>query len=156
MRKILTVLLTAAMLIVAPSAIFADEDPNQELNQSVGNGTIELFATVASNYTVKLPKKVDVSANSTIIKIFAKGDVDGSKKIMVKEKVEQDGHSLTDKASLKQAKALTVTAGTGIEGKDIGSDYNDQKYTTLTVVHTDLEAGDWLCNLPIVISLDNK
>ena len=154
MKKILTALLATALLVATPSAIFADENPNQELN-TPSSGSIELFATVASSYTLKLPKKVDVSAASTEIKIYAKGDVDGGKKIMVREKVETGGHSLADKASKQQAVALTVTAGTGINGKDVGADYNDEKYTTLTVAHGTLGAADWSCNLPIVISLDN-
>ncbi|MDO5332261.1 MAG: hypothetical protein Q4E99_06230 [Bacillota bacterium] len=155
MKKILTALLAAAMLVVAPATLFAEqEDPNQEL-ETPSSGSIELFATVASSYTLKLPKKVDVSELSTEIKIYAKGDVDAGKKIMVKEKDETGGHSLVDKASKKQAKALTVTAGGGINGGDVGASYNDEKYTTLTVVHGNLDAAEWTCNLPIVISLDN-
>ena len=152
MKKILTTLLTAAMIVATPAAIFADEDPQELENPSTG--TIKLIASKTSSYTVKLPKVVDVSDNEKVINIYAKGDVDASKKIMVVESSDET-HYLKDDAGKKTKKKLTVTAGNGILGSDVGEDYNNDKYTTLTITHDDIAAGSWTCNLPIVIRLDD-
>jgi len=151
MKKLLTILLAAAMLVVAPATIFADEDNIQELGTDDASGTIELEATISSSYTLKLPLKVDVSSNSSTCDIYAKGDVDGSKTIVISE--DNAGENvLEDGADLKADKALTVTFGTGIAGSDITSDYGSAK-ETITIVHDTLQAGSWTCSLPILIKL---
>jgi len=151
MKKLLTILLAAAMLVVAPATIFADETNVQELGEDDASGTIELEATISSSYTLKLPLKVDVSETSSTCDIYAKGDVDGSKTIVISE--DNAGENvLEDGADLKTDKTLTITFGSGISGADITSEYGDAK-ETITIVHDALEAGSWTCSLPILISL---
>ena len=153
MKKILTVLLTTAMMIGAPSAIFADEQTIASNAQTEdATGTVLLEASKVSSYTVKLPKTVNVSQDTTSFNIYAKGDVDGSKMVVI---AEADGdHYIKDNAKLKADKKLTVTAGAGIKGADIKNDaYDETKGTTMTIVHNAIEAGTWAGELPIVIKL---
>lgn len=157
MKKILTVLLAAAMVATVPTSIFADELGDNEKEIATGatladlNGTIDLEAVMVSAYTVKLPKKLDVKAKSVTCDIYAKGDVDGSKKIVITED-NAGQNKLADTAGVKTDVDLTVSFGTGIEGKDIESDYNTAK-ETMTIAHGDLAAATWKCELPIVIKL---
>lgn len=148
MKKILTVLLATAMIAALPANVFADE---LELTNASTTGTITLSATKASSYTVKLPKVVDVSSLSTGIDIFAKGDVDGSKKLAIEE-TDAGENYLKDEAGIKQDKLLSVTAAY-VNGEDITSDYGQSKNATLVVAHEELDAGAWKCELPILIRL---
>ena len=153
MKKFLTVLLSAAMLIAAPATIFADENI-QELgstDESDVDGSIDLEAIIVSSYTLKLPTKVDVKNNSTTFDIYAKGDVDGAKKIVISED-NAGNNELTDASGVKTAQKLTVSFGQGILGSDIKADYDTAK-ETVTVTHDTLLAGSWSCELPIVIQL---
>lgn len=149
MKKILTVLLSAAMVVAAPASIFADEF--QQIENNVNEGTILLEASKASSYTVKLPTKVNVSNDSTTFNIYAKGDVDGSKMVVVE--AQAGDHYIKDDAKLKADKKLTITAGDGIKGEFIGEDYDLEKGTTMTLVHDPIEAGSWNGELPILIKL---
>lgn len=156
MKKFLTVLLTAAIAIVAPVGIFAEEN-SQEISGTTASGTIQLYANKASVYYVQLPTKVDVSENSKTIDVYAKGDVDGAMKVVVE--AATGTHSISDQSGrITTAKTITVTAGSGIAGADILKDsYNTSKGTTLTITHDALEAGSWAGELPIVIKLaENK
>lgn len=157
MKKILTVLLAAAMCIVTPAAIFADTATDNEFTPADDavqvEGSVDLEAEIVSTYTVKLPKVVDVKSETTTVDIFAKGDVDGSKKIVISEK-NAGSNTLVDQSGRKQAEALTISFGTGIEGKNILADYGTAK-EVMTVTHNKLVAGAWKCNLPILIKLDN-
>mgnify|MGYP003321999835 CR=1 FL=1 len=154
MKKILTALLAAAMLIVAPAAnIFADEPTDQEIAKGTDSATIKLYAALESSYTVKLPIKVSVQNTSTNIPIYAKGNVDGSKKIVVAEKTVSGGHKLVDAAGKKTALALGVT-GVEFAGENLTDKYGDA--SNMVVAHDAItEAGDWGCDLAITISLDD-
>lgn len=156
MKKILTVLLAAAMVIVSPTCVFAAElGENEQVFEASGetlNGekNIELEATIVSSYVIKLPIKVDVSGESTNVDIFAKGDVDGDKTIQISKK--NDTNSLANTAKQKTA-ALTITFGSGISGKNVADDYCDDAKETMTIVHDALTAGSWSLQLPILIKL---
>ena len=158
MKKILTVLLTIAMFVAAPGgALFADEQTidNSQTSDGTASGSIELEAIIASSYTLKLPLHVDVTENETTINIYAKGNVDGGKKIVIAED-NAGTNVLEDAADKFTDKTLTVTAGSAILGSDINNlDFNIEKGTTMTFEHDALEAGKWTCTLPIVISLEN-
>ena len=161
MKKVLTVLLTAAMCAIAPAAIFAETpEPDPTINEFTPetdttqvDGSVDLEAEIVSTYTVKLPKVIDVNSESTTVDIFAKGDVDGSKKIVISEK-NAGSNSLADLSGKNQAKALTIGFGTGIEGKNILADYSTAK-EVMTIAHSKLVAGSWKCNLPILIKLED-
>ena len=160
MKKILTVLLVAAMMIATPAGIFADEKPaktdnDQELESNPTAGTVKLVATAASSYTLMFPKQVDVSTSGATANIFAKGDVDGNKVIVIAEK-DKGTHVLKDGANLKADVGVSVAFGSGIAGSLIKSDYDNAAKETMTVTHTGLLAGSWSCDLPIVISVQDK
>ena len=160
MKKILTVLLAAAMMIVTPVGIFAETpapaktDADQELDKNPTSGKIELFANLASSYTLLLPLKLDVSTSGATANIYAKGDVDGDKKIVIAE--DGSNHALKDKANAKTDVGVTIAFGSGIAGDTVKTDYDNGVKETMTVTHSGIKAGEWSCELPIVISLQNK
>lgn len=157
MKKILYVLVVTALIITIPAQIFAEEDNEKEITSTDGTSSessIQLEATIVSAYTLKFPKKVDVQQTSTTVDIFAKGDVDGSKKIVIEEK-NQGSNVLKDSAELKEDTSLSISFAGGIDGDDIGSDYDTAK-DTMTIEHDQLKAGLWSCELPIVIKLEDK
>lgn len=154
MKKILTTLLAAAMLIAAPSAIFADE--YQDL-KGAQTATVKLKATIASSFYVRLPKEVSVEQATTRFTILAKGDVDAAKQIVFSEYIKEgdDCNYIADESNKNEPVEITVTPGDPIKGVDVGADYNDQKGSTMKVFHDKLNAGTWSCQLPIVISLED-
>lgn len=155
MKKILTVLLAAAMIMAVPTSIFADET-NNELNSNAQltdiNGSINLVASKISSYTVKFPKSLDVTDASKTCDFYVKGDVDGSKKVVIDKGTGT--HQLTDKAGTKAAVALSISFGSGVEGKDILSEYGTAK-ETMTITHGALAAATYGYELPVVIKLVN-
>lgn len=157
MKKILTVLLAAAMCIVAPSAIFADTETEYEFTPATDStetsGNVELKADIVSTYTVKLPKVINVAEDNKTVDILAKGDVDGSKKIVISES-NAGNNTLNDLSNKNTAVALSISFGTGIEGKNIEATYGNAK-DTMTISHGALKAGAWKCTLPILIKLQD-
>lgn len=155
MKKILTTILTSALLICAPATVFAETPEMEALDKNATSGSIELVAEHASEYYVKLPKKLDISDTSTTFNIFAKGDVDGSKMIVFEEgKNDGKDNYLKDDAQLKADKKLTVTSAGGIKASDLNAnEYDETKGTTMTIVHDAIEAGKWSGTLPIIIRL---
>ena len=156
MKKIVTVLLAAAMCIVAPAAIFADEFNQYEPveGKTDSEGSVELKAEITSTYTVKLPKVVDVKADSTDVVIQAKGDVDGSKKIVFSQK-NAANDKLADESGKNTAEDLTITFGTGIAGSSIKADYASDVKETMNITHAKLKAGSWKYTLPLLIKLED-
>lgn len=156
MKKILTALLTLAMMIATPASIFADTPTKTENDQEITTtqGTVKLVASKVSSYTLMLPLEVDVSTSGTTANIYAKGDVDGNKKIVISE--NGTGHKLVDAANLKADVGVTVAFGSGIDGKDITANYSDSVKETMTITHNGILAGSWSCDLPIVISVQDK
>ena len=158
MKKILTVLLTAAMFICGPAnGLFAEEQVLNNANDSAEEitGEIELEAIIASTYYVQLPKKVNVANKETTINIYARGDVDGDKELVILEDKTTDvTHSLVDEGGKNSDVLLTITSGAAIKGKDIKTnEYDLTKGTTMLITHGDINAGKWTCDLPIIIKL---
>lgn len=152
MKKILTAVLATAMIMAMPVAtVFADEN-DQEI--TTASGTVQLVASKASAYTVKLPVSVDVSAASTIFKAYVKGDVDGSKKLVIAENNAGQNY-LEDDADLKDDVLVNVAIDKAIDGDDIIATYTED-CITFTVTHNALGAGTFRCALPLTISLANK
>lgn len=149
MKKILTVLMVTALMIGLPmSNVFAD----QELNEGDSEGTVELVALKASSYTVKLPVQVDVSELSTTFKALIKGDVDGSKKIVLAEDKTGGDNYLKDEAELKPDILLNINIDKAMNGEDIFAEYTLDGIT-FTVTHDAIAAGNYRCDLPITITL---
>lgn len=149
MKKYLTLILTAFMVLTLPSAIFAEE---QEV--STNQTTVELIANKASAYTVKLPKTFDVSNNSSEFKVFAKGDISADESLVIA--VGDGQHVLKDvvEASSKQYE-LTVTVDDGtitFENLPL-TNYSQDVFATFTITHDSLLAGSYSYVLPVVISI---
>lgn len=155
MKKILTVLLSIAMIIATPATLFADQIEMVETNKDATSGEILLSATKASEYYVKLPKALDVSEDETTFNIYARGDIDGSKEIVIEEnKLNGQANKIEDAAGLKAAKELTVTCAGAIAANDLDPlSYDDAQGTTMTIEHDSIEAGTWSGKLHITIRL---
>lgn len=155
MKKILTILLSLAIFVATPATIFADE--TMETLANAAEGEILLTASKASEYFIKLPKTVDVSNDSTTFNIYARGDIDGAKEIVIEEmKIDGQDNKLVDGANLKDAKVLTVTCAGAISADDLEPEtYENAVGTTMTVVHETIEAGSWSGKLPITIKLSD-
>lgn len=152
MKKLLIALLTATMVITAPACIFAETPNEQELTTDAAadlEGTIKLEATIVSQYKLKFPLKVDVKEEETTVDIYACGDVDGSKTIVISKKNDSNALVNTDKSLSED---VSVSFGEGISGLDIEEDYGDAK-ETMTLSHDALVAGYWSYDLPILIKL---
>ena len=149
MKKLFT-LLFATLMVLLPTGVFADE---QEVVSD--SATVQLTASKASSYKVKLPQTVDVSNNSTTFNVYAKGDIAFNQKITVS--VGEGDHILKDILvdSLKQVD-LTVNVSNGdFLFETLGVDnYSQEKYATFTVTHDTLSAGSYAYSLPIVIELN--
>ena len=154
MKKILTILMLAALVLASPANIFADEATEQELSQESTGGTVKLTASKASTYTVKLPKSVDVSANSATFTAYIKGDVDGAKKIVIAEDKSNGTNVLENNAVTGRNVDLTISVDKSINGNEITSEYASTGIT-ITVSHADIAAGTYTCDLPLTISLAN-
>ena len=154
MTKILTILMLAALVLASPANIFADEATEQELSQESTGGTVKLTASKASTYTVKLPKSVDVSANSATFTAYIKGDVDGAKKLVIAEDTNNGTNVLKNNAVTGRNVDLKITVDKSINGSDISSEYASTGIT-ITVSHADIAAGTYTCDLPLTISLAN-
>ena len=154
MKKLLTVLLSMAMIIAGPAAsVFADSPVLEEQEKTdLGSADIALTATKASTYTVKLPKKLDVSSDETTFAIEALGDVDGDYELAFEES-NAGSNVLTDLSGRIDALTLTVTVGDPIAGKDIGATYNSEKASSMKIEHAGIKAGTWQGTLPIIIKL---
>ena len=154
MKKILTILMLAALVLASPANIFADEATEQELSQESTGWTVKLTASKASTYTVKLPKSVDVSANSATFTAYIKGDVDGAKKIVIAEDKSNGTNVLENNAVTGRNVDLTISVDKSINGNEITSEYASTGIT-ITVSHADIAAGTYTCDLPLTISLAN-
>lgn len=158
MKKILTALLSTAMVLAMPATIFADEPVMEEIIEANATASeIALTAKHASEYYIKLPKALDVSNDETTFSILARGDIDGAKEIVIEEN-KKDGkdNKLVDDAGLKADKVLTVTCTGAIGANDLDPEtYDGALGTTMTIKHAPLEAGNWSGSLPITIRLAN-
>lgn len=152
MKKILTVLFVSLMALCMPANIFAEEGTNEVSGEEA---SVELYATIASQYTVKLPARVDVSPVNKTFNVFAKGSIAADKKLDIT--VGQGTHTLHDlTAGSNRDVALNITVSDGSFAADIlPENYEDQIKSIFTVTHAALAAGNYSYQLPIVIALNN-
>lgn len=154
MKKILTFLFVSILTFCLQATVFAEEG-NTEVSDG-SQGTVELFAQIASRYTVKLPRRVDVGSNSTTFNIFAKGSIAANQQLDVTYD-DSSEHKLEDQTvGSTRSYPLNIVVNDGSFAADQLTDlYQDALKATFTVTHTSLMAGNYRCDLPILISLHN-
>ena len=151
MKKIIT-LLFVSLVALLPCNLFAEEGVN-EVNGD--EASVVLYANIASQYTVKLPARVDVRNETTTFNVFAKGSIAADKKLDI---TCPDGtHTLTDQTiGSSRSYPLTVNVADGSFAADaLQLDYRDDLKSVFTVSHAALMAGDYIYNMPVLISLNN-
>ena len=110
-----------------------------------GNATISLSYSVSPSYTVKLPKKVNITNNTTCFKYSVSGDIYADQTLKI----------LFDKQA-------TIYCGNSNHKVNVVQEKSEWSYSQLTnslieyevtITHTDLASGNWHGNLNVVISL---
>ncbi len=152
MKKILTLLFVSLLALCMPATVFAEEDMTEV---SGDEASVELYATVASQYTVKLPARVDVSPENKTFNVYAKGSIAADKKLDVT--CGNGEHALHDQTpgSLRQI-ALDITVNGGTFAADtLPLNYNEEIKSVFTVTHAALPAGNFVYQLPVTISLNS-
>ena len=152
MKKTLS-LLFVTLLLCLPAAVFADENTSEVTGE---NASVTLYANIASQYTVKLPARVDVTNQSTDFDIFAKGSITADKQLDVTISAGQ--HSLADTITgSSRSYPLNVSVADGtFDADDLTENYQNNLKAVVTVEHAALMAGNYSYNLPIVISLNSN
>ena len=152
MKKIITLLFVSLLALCIPANIFAEEDVNEVTGEQA---SVILYANIASQYSVKLPKRVDVRNEITDFNVFAKGSIAADKKLDVTAANGQ--HVLSDNTTgSSRSYPLTVTAtGTSFAADLLTNEYQDTLKAVFTVTHAALSAGDYSYDLPIVIALND-
>lgn len=156
MKKVLTVLCSMAVLLAFPANIFAEESNNNDVT-SDGTENVVLYAEATSSYTVRLPKKVNVSATESEITIQAKGDIASDEEILIT--YDDSSCALADQsgaATTQDDVALTFAFDEGIDAflfDGIKGDFAANSTVVINVTHDALPAGNWEATLPITIAL---
>ena len=153
MKKILTLLFVSILLFCLPANVFAEGETTEV---SGSQGTVELYANIASAYSVLLPKKVDVRNDSTDFYVFAKGSITFDKKLDVASD-DSSQHVLEDQsAGSDRSYDLQISISNGsFSAERLGSTYQDDLKATFTITHDALPAGNYSYHLPILISLNS-
>ena len=150
MKKILTLLFVSLIMFSLPLAVFAQEDTEVS---DAEEASVTLFANIASRYTVRLPASVDVSSDSTVFHVQAKGSIAADKKLDIS--CSDTGHTLTDETATRSY-ALRVNVERGTFGaEELTNVYQDDLKAEFSVEHDPLRAGNYRYNLPILISLNS-
>ncbi len=150
MKKILTLLFVSLIMISLPLTVFAQEDTEVS---NAEEASVTLFANIASRYTVRLPASVDVSNESTVFYVQAKGSIAADRKLDIT--CSDTGHTLIDETATRSY-ALSVNVDGGSFSADELTDmYQDDLKAEFTVAHASLSAGNYRYNLPILISLNS-
>ncbi|MBQ0036650.1 MAG: hypothetical protein KBT35_07010 [Firmicutes bacterium] len=151
MKKLMVTLLTSMMLFALPNAVWAEEGTETETDKDT---TVQLYAEVGSEYTVKLPKKVNVKDKSVSFDVQAKGNISSDEKIAV---AFAESAQLKDSNNTggRQSIALTITNGThDFLYTVLESTYgNDAKFAVGVTHENDIPAGSWSVDLPVTIAL---
>ena len=139
-------------MICMPATLFADQNDNEVTGNEA---SVELYAVVASQYTVKLPARVDVSATSTTFNVYAKGSIAADKQLDIACGSGQ--HTLTDATTgSDRSFALTLSvSGGSFAAATLPAAYSDSIKSVFTVTHAALTAGNDSYNLPLTISLND-
>ncbi|MDO4940922.1 MAG: hypothetical protein Q4E33_04440 [Erysipelotrichaceae bacterium] len=151
MKKLMITLLTSMMLFALPNAVWAEEETNTETDKDT---TVQLYAEVGSEYTVKLPKKVNVKDKSVSFDVQAKGNISSDKKIAVafsESALLKDANSTDGRQSI----SLTISNGThDFLYTVLEPNYsNDAKFAVGVTHENDIPAGSWSVDLPVTIAL---
>ncbi len=152
MKKILTALFVTLLMICMPANLFADQNDNEVTGDEA---SVELYALVASQYTVKLPLRVDVAATSTTFNVYAKGSIAADKQLDVT--CGNGTHALADVttgSSRSAALTINVSGGT-FAANALEANYSDSIKSVFTVTHAALAAGNYSYELPVVIALNS-
>ena len=109
------------------------------------NYSISLSYSVEPTYSVKIPKKIDVSNNNTVFEYYVCGDIYADQILQVKfdEQTIISNSKQTINVYITQEKSNFVMS-------ELSNNYN--KYTAL-ITHNDLSTGNWSGQLNVVISL---
>ena len=152
MKKIITLLFLSLLTFCVPANIFADEEVNEVSGEQA---SVTLYANIASQYSVKLPRRVDVRNEITDFNVFAKGSIAADKKLDVT--AAQGQHVLNDNiAGSTRSYPLNVSAtGTSFAADLLTDEYQDNLKAVFTITHAALSAGDYTYELPIVIALND-
>lgn len=158
MKKLMTAVLAACMVIAIPSTIFADEvqDVPQVVDQDSQEETsVKLYAEVGSTYAVRLPEKVDVETSPKGFDVEAKGDISSTEKLSVSFPETATLVDTNTGASKKDDIDLTISNNShDFAYDDLKDDYDENVKFTVSVSHDDaVTAGTWEVDLPVTITL---
>ena len=119
--------------------------PNINAETYEENYSISLSYSVEPTYSVKIPKKIDVSNNNTVFEYYVCGDIYADQILQVKfdEQTTISNSKQTINVYITQEKSNFVMS-------ELSNNYN--KYTAL-ITHNDLSTGNWSGQLNVVISL---
>ena len=138
-------------MIAVPSNIFADQNDNEVTGEEA---SVELYANIASQYTVKLPLRVDVTNTSTTFNVFAKGSIAADKQLDIAYgSGTHTLHDTTTGSSRDFALTVNVSGGT-FAANVLQVDYSDSIKSVFTITHAVLPAGSYTYNLPVTIALN--
>lgn len=153
MKKIMITFLTSMMLFASANAVFAEETETETDKDT----TVQLYAEVTSTYTVKLPKKVDVTNKSVSFDVQAKGSISSDEKISVAfDQTAQlkDNNDTNGRSSI----ALTISNYAHdflYSVLEVATYGNDAKFSVGVTHDNDIPAGSWSVDLPVTIALAN-
>lgn len=158
MKKLMTAVLAACMIISIPSTIFADEvqDVPQVVDQDSQEETsVKLYAEVGSTYAVRLPEKVDVETSPKGFDVEAKGDISSTEKLSVSFPETATLADTNTGANKKDDIELTISNNShDFAYDDLKADYDTDVKFTVSVSHeSDITAGIWEVDLPVTIAL---
>ena len=110
-----------------------------------GNMSISLKYTSLPKYSVKIPKNIDVTNNTTSFNYYVSGDIYADQTLQVLFDNQTALYSLDNscKVYISQSKAY-------FNANELGNKYST--YTCL-LTHCDLDPGIWTGQLNVVISL---
>lgn len=134
-RTILSLLILHLMIFTV-----CGDDLNDE-----GSYVINLSCDIAPTYTVKIPKKIDVSGNRTIMTFYVRGDIYADQCLDV----------IFDRSTVISDRVSNIPISVEQDKQSWSySELNDD-YTSSQIIltHTTLKAGRWNGHLDVRISL---
>ena len=153
MKKIITLLFVSLLALCIPANVFAEEGTTEVTGEEA---SVVLYANIGSQYTVKLPQRVDVRNENTDFNVFAKGSIAADKQLDVV--CAQGEHILRDTiANSDRSYPLTISVADGtFAATALDLEYQDNLKAVFSVSHAALKAGNYSYDLPILIALNDK
>ena len=152
MKKLFTILCAAALLLAAPMTVFAEDVEVHE----PGTTNVQLTASATSTYSVKIPQVVDVTALSTTLTVYAKGDIAANEQLSIS--YNGAGLQLVDQTNGSNKANIDLSfAGDAalLNWDDIDDpEYINNDSMVVTITHAAISSGVWSATLPIVIALN--